>query len=178
MTSRSTTRFLALVVLTLAGCAAAPSSSTATAVAQLRPPPEATQFDFWIGEWNVKSTKGDQPAGRSVITKILGGWVIEENWTSASGSSGKSFNTYSPLARRWRQHWVDDSGTVTDYGDGVFEDGHLRFTSNSPDPDGSRKLRTMTFFDLDPERVRQLGEVSIDGGASWQVEFDLTYYRR
>ncbi len=169
---------LALIILavTLGGCAT--TKPAANANAAQHPTPEAAQFDFWIGAWDVRTTQGDKPAGRSVIAKILGGWVIEENWTSASGSSGKSFNTYAPRTRRWRQHWVDDAGTVTDYGDGVFEDGHLRFTSNSPDPDGSLKLRTMTFFDLDPEHVRQLGEVSNDGGASWQVEFDLTYCRR
>jgi tetratricopeptide (TPR) repeat protein len=41
---------------------------------------EARQFDFWIGEWDVKSTTG-QAAGRSSIEIILGDCVIFENWT-------------------------------------------------------------------------------------------------
>ncbi len=103
---------LIILALTLVGCAT--TKPAANANAAQHPTPEAAQFDFWIGAWDVRTTQGDKPAGRSVITKILGGWVIEENWTSASGSSGKSFNTYAPRTRRWRQRWVGDAGTVTD----------------------------------------------------------------
>lgn len=188
MSRRFASQSLVVLSFALAGCSSTAERSTdaspdvASAPAQAptakpTPPPEASQFDFWVGEWEVVTTAGDKPAGRSRIEKILDGWVIQENWTSASASSGKSFNTYDPRTRRWRQHWVDDSGTVTDYVDGVFKDGSLRFEASSIDPDGSKKQRTMTFFDQGPDRVRQLGEVSADGGKTWQVEFDLTYRR-
>ena len=39
-------------------------------------------------------------------------------------------------------------------------------------------IRKMTFFDLDPDKVRQFGEISKDAGKSWITEFDLEYRRR
>jgi tetratricopeptide (TPR) repeat protein len=38
------------------------------------------QFDFWIGEWDVVTAEGANPAGTSKIELILGDCVIQENW--------------------------------------------------------------------------------------------------
>jgi len=51
-------------------------------------------FDFWIGEWDVK--QNGQFAGTNSIQPILGHCVIFEQWESASGTFGKSFNYYDP----------------------------------------------------------------------------------
>jgi hypothetical protein len=141
------------------------------------PPTEARGFDFWLGEWSVTDTAG-RPAGTSKIESILNGFVILESWTGASGSSGKSFNTYDPLTQRWRQHWVDDRGTVVDYTDGTLENGRLTLVAKTRAADGSMSLQRMSFFDQAPGRVRQLGEVSSDGGATWTTSFDLVYTRK
>lgn len=140
------------------------------------PPPEARQFDFWIGEWEVKTPNGNV-AGKSRIEKILNGCVILENWTDSRGGSGKSFNTYDPKAKLWRQHWVDDSGDET-YFTGRFESGRLTFRADKETPDGKPLLRQMSFFDLGEDGVRQLGEASTDGGKSWKTEYDLVYRKR
>lgn len=55
--------------------------------------PEYRQFDFWIGEWDVKTPQGGL-AGSSSVQLILGQCIIFENWTSGAGSAGKSFNIY------------------------------------------------------------------------------------
>lgn len=139
--------------------------------------PEARGFDFWIGDWNVTDTNGNQ-AGTSRVEKILNGFVLQENWTSASGGNGKSWNTYDPNSKRWRQHWVDDSGRVVDYVDGVREGNHLTVTTRQSGADGRTVLNRMTFFDIDPTHVRQLGETSADEGATWKSTFDLMYTRK
>jgi hypothetical protein len=36
----------------------------------------------------------------------------------------------------------------------------------------------LTFFRLGPDRVRQLSEVSTDGGKTWTTNYDLIYTRR
>lgn len=140
-------------------------------------PPEAREFDFWVGEWNVTDMNG-QPAGTSRVDKILNGFVLQENWTSVSGGSGKSWNTYDRNTRRWRQHWVDDSGRVVDYVDGVREGNRLTVTTRQTGPDGRTHPSRMTFFDIDPTHVRQLGEASTDGGVTWTPTFDLMYTRK
>ena len=49
--------------------------------------PEYRQFDFWIGEWDVKNPQG-VPAGSSSIQLILGQCIIFENWSGGGGSVG------------------------------------------------------------------------------------------
>lgn len=140
------------------------------------PPVKAHQFDFWIGEWNVVTPAGAQ-AGTSRIEKILGGCALLENWTSANGNSGKSFNVFDAKKQEWRQHWIDDSGTETFYV-GAFTDKCMSLTSDQLDPDGKQRLHRMRFFDLGSEGVRQWGEASEDRGANWTTEFDLLYKRK
>jgi hypothetical protein len=139
---------------------------------------EYRQFDFWIGEWSV--TSAGAPAGESHVEKILAECVIWENWTGTSGLSGKSFNIWDSTRSEWRQSWYDSTGTVTEY-HGTFADKKLVFLADSllPGPDGKLQptKQRMTFFDQGGT-VRQLGENSTDGGASWQTVYDLLYTRK
>jgi Tfp pilus assembly protein PilF len=139
--------------------------------------PEARQFDFWLGEWDVKNTLGQQ-AGQSSIQLILGQCVLLENWTNAGGGSGKSFNVFNRQTRQWHQTWVDDQGSFTEYKQGEYKDGKLSFLAEQAGPNGQKQWQRMTFFNLSPERVRQLGETSSDDGKTWQISFDLLYQRK
>ena len=76
--------------------------------------PESRQFDFWVGEWDVTTPKGAH-AGSSSVQKILGGCVVFENWTPASGAAGKSLNAYNSKLKMWQQFWTSASGNVTEY---------------------------------------------------------------
>lgn len=138
--------------------------------------PEARQFDFWIGEWDVKTT-GGQMAGQSSIQLILGKCVILENWTGNGGVSGKSFNVFNASDRKWHQTWVDDQGSFTEYQNGEYKEGKLVYVAEQM-RNGQKTLQRMTFFNLNPNRVRQFGESSNDGGQTWQVSFDLIYHRK
>jgi hypothetical protein len=66
------------------------------------------QFDFWIGEWEAFSIKG-QKAGDSRIELILDSCIILENWTSTSVANGikyagESYNTYNAATKKWQQY--------------------------------------------------------------------------
>jgi tetratricopeptide (TPR) repeat protein len=140
--------------------------------------PEFRQFDFWIGDWNV--TSAGAPAGESHVEKILNECVIWENWTGTSGVSGKSFNAWDSTQNEWRQSYYDSTGTVSEY-HGRFANKKMVLVADGllPGSDGKlqpTKLR-MTFFDMDGT-VRQLGENSTDGGATWQTAYDLLYTRK
>jgi hypothetical protein len=140
--------------------------------------PEHRQLDFWLGDWRV--TSSGAPAGESRVERILESCVVFENWTGASGMSGKSFNVWDRTKKEWRQTWVDDKGTLTEFR-GEFRGGNMYFTAESlqPGPDGKlqKTLQKMTFFDLGGQ-VRQLGEQSTDEGKTWTVAYDLVYSRR
>ena len=134
--------------------------------------PEYRQFDFWIGEWIVTDTKTGNPAGKSKIELLLGACVIMENWQPVSGTAGKSFNIYNAAEKKWRQTYVDASGSLLEFYDGEFKDGKMQFKMK---PGSDNAMHKLSFFKISTTEVRQLGEMSKDNGASWQVEYDLTY---
>ncbi len=141
--------------------------------------PEARQFDFWVGDWDVSNAGA--PAGTSRIEKMVGDCVIFESWTGVNGYVGKSFNVYDPVKKRWQQTWVDVTGRITEYY-GEFRDGNLYYLSESistgPDGKEQRTLGRMTFFNLGKDQVRQLWEQSTDEGKTWTVAFDGLYTRK
>lgn len=136
---------------------------------------QARQFDFWIGEWDVKSATGQQ-AGKSSIQLMLGECVIYENWTSAppQNYSGKSFNLYNAATGKWMQTWVDDKGAVIEFINGEYKDNKLVFVTN---PDPQNQITRLTFSNLESNLVRQLFEVTNDDGKSWKTTTDLYYHR-
>lgn len=137
---------------------------------------EFRQFDFWIGEWDVRSTQGGVPSGTSSVQLILGQCIIFENWAGGSGTNGKSFNIYDTNDKKWHQTWVDDKGTFTHYIGGL--EGEKMVVVADTVIGGKATLAKMTFSKLPNGEVRQHGENSTDGGKTWTTSFDLTYARK
>ena len=145
--------------------------------------PQFRQFDFWIGDWEAYGVNGKK-GGDSKISLILDSCIILEEWTSAGMQqglryAGKSFNTWNRALQQWQQTWVDNTGNTTAYTNGKFENNNIIFTTDpfqfSKDTIAVRKL---TFFNLGPDKVRQLGEISKDKGNTWVTEYDLEYRRK
>jgi hypothetical protein len=144
--------------------------------------PEAKQFDFWIGQWDVTPWKvanprPDQRIGFNDVYPILEHCVLSENWKATRGGEGKSYNFYDTNVKKWRQIWMADSGGPLDY-TGEWRDGAMRFVGWNLDPAGKRLEQKLTFFAIAPDTVRQLFEQSADGGKSWTPTFDARYVRR
>lgn len=138
--------------------------------------PEARQFDFWLGEWEVRNTAG-QVAGHNVVQVLLNDCVLQENWTGSQGGSGKSVNFYNAGTGHWEQIWMDDKGSVTHYVGDLVENV-MRFRNEAPGPAGQPTQNHLSFFPLAPDHVRQLAESSTDGGKTWTVVYDLHYFRQ
>jgi hypothetical protein len=138
---------------------------------------ESRQFDFWVGEWDAYNPQGVK-GGTSVIERIANGCGILENWTNASGDgSGKSINFYDPQAGKWFQYWIGADGNPHRFS-GEYRDGVLRLAGEPYMKDGKRYITRLTFFNIDPNTVRQLSERSNDDGKSWSVVYDFKYVRR
>jgi hypothetical protein len=98
-------------------------------VAQTQPKPcsseQAKQFDFWVGAWDLEWTdeKGKKQTGVNVINKILGGCVIEENFSTNEENPylGKSHSLFDVKSGLWKQTWVDSGGDYLDFV-GAFKD--------------------------------------------------------
>jgi tetratricopeptide (TPR) repeat protein len=140
---------------------------------------ESRQFDFWVGDWNVVTTRELTPVGRSHIERGLGDCVIWENWTSLGESaySGKSYNAYNPDQKRWEQFWVDNQGGMIHFHGGLTEGVMDLYTDGIPQADGKALKRRLRFYNLGADRVRQFSEGSTDDGKTWTVEYDFTYNR-
>ncbi len=153
--------------------------SPATVPAPCAARPESRQFDFWLGEWDVYDPRGTL-VGTSHVESILDGCVIQENWTGRPSGEGKSWNYYDPADRQWHQFWMDASGASPARLAGSFTGGAMRLegSARQPAPGGVPATTRLTFFPRAPDRVRQLWERSVDGGASWTVVFDGDYRRR
>ena len=128
--------------------------------------PEFSQFDFWVGSWDVYGPKGKQVAN-SLIEKVYG-CGIRENWKPFGQSGGGSLNIYVPETKQWEQFWIDGGGTRAYFKGGMQgkamvlngDWGQPTRMTYTPNPDGS---------------VRQLVEQSNDKGKTWATAYDFVY---
>ncbi len=161
---------IALSLLTLASAAHAQTPPCSA--------PEHRQFDFWLGDWEVRTPDG-RLAGTNLVTRELGDCVLHEHWKGAGGMSGESFNAYDAARRRWHQTWVSDRGAVLTL-DGAFDGTRMVLSGARPDTSaaGGAALQRITWTPLEGGAVRQLWETSKDGGRAWTVVFDGRYTRK
>ena len=138
--------------------------------------PEYKQFEFWVGDWDVQTPQG-QRVGANRVERLEAGCVVMENWTGLQGGTGKSINFYDATTRKWRQTWVSSTGNVSEF-QGEFKDGAMQFLGSRSGQGGGPGMNRLTFFNLGPDRVRQLAESSSDGGKTWSVVYDFIYIRK
>jgi hypothetical protein len=140
---------------------------------------ESRQFDFWVGDWEVRDNRQNRAVvGSSHVERILNQCVIFENWTSIQGGTGKSVNAWNPDLKCWQQTWMDDRGGVINFTDGHWDGTRLMFVADTKAADGTSVKNRLSFFPLGPDEVRQFSENSSDGGATWTVDYDFHYRRR
>lgn len=135
------------------------------------------QFDFWVGDWEVVGQDG-QVAGENRVEKILAGCVIQESWTGAQGSEGKSFNMYFQRDGQWHQTWVDNAGGRLDLTGGLDDEGRMVLSGTMPGREGGSVLHEISWTPQKDGTVVQHWRASKDRGKSWQDLFVGTYRRK
>jgi tetratricopeptide (TPR) repeat protein len=145
--------------------------------------PEYRQFDFWVGEWDVKNP-GGQVVGTSRIERILNNCVIQETYTAVPGTLaapkyvGQAFHFYDQNLKKWAQHYIDTTARPFDWV-GEFKDGAMRFTREGPyGPSNSYIRQRMSFTPKPDGTVQQFFEQSADEGKTWIPGFNGTYVKR
>lgn len=176
---------IALLSMLLLGAPEAPSAPPAPNPAPdpitCATHPDFRLLDFWIGEWDVYV--GEAKVGENRIAKILDGCAITEEWTAGNGGRGHSLFYYHPHEKAWKQVWV----TTRALGRGGLkektliertEGGGVRFQGEMLPVDGKGYLDRTTLTPVGADEVRQLIEISTNGGASWHATFDARYRRK
>jgi len=136
-------------------------------------PPEARQFDFWLGEWQV--TWGEDQHGTNVIRSILDDAVILENF-DGGGLRGLSVSTYNVETRQWQQTWVDNQAGYLDF-TGEFKDGRMILQRTARRNDEIFQQR-MVWYNIAPQQLDWNWERSDDDGATWRVLWHIHYTRK
>lgn len=135
------------------------------------------QFDFWLGDWAVYHATADTIVGHNKIESILNGCVIQENWTGATGFSGKSLNTFNPIDSTWNQVWVDVSGATYHFKGKLIEGAMVM--NGATTYKGKPILFEMSYTpDINTGHVRQIWKQSSDEGETWAVVFDGIYKKQ
>jgi hypothetical protein len=135
------------------------------------------QFDFWLGDWDVRDP-GGKLVGRNRVTRVHGGCALEEQWSGHGGVTGSSLNAWDADRDRWHQTWVDNTGAVLLLDGGWTGERMVLSGQDAPAPGASPTLQRISWEPLPDGRVRQLWEASKDGGRTWATAFDGTYSRR
>ncbi len=174
------TAFLTLLAgsaLLLATAAAAQEAGATSepSVAERCRPATYHQFDFWLGEWEVRNEAGEV-IGHNSIRSVSDGCALLESWHGAGGGTGMSLNTWDPDRGAWTQRWVGGGSSL--WMTGGMKDGSMELTGTGPrrTPQGD-VLDRLTWTPLPDGRVRQVWEVSSDGGQTWKPAFVGLYSR-
>jgi hypothetical protein len=175
-------RTLLAAAMAAACCSSATAIRAAPAAAPARPPacrePEFRQFDFWVGHWTVEDVLNHTP-GESVIEAVYGGCGIRENWIEP-GLTGGSLNIFVPAEGKWRQLWIDSSGSRREFIGGLNDKGEMVLVATYPSraQPGKTVMDRMIFSKRPDGTVRQYSDASLDGGATWVARYDNIYTRR
>ena len=181
------TRGASSIVLLLALASPAPTALAQSTSPSASPSPspapcaasEYRQFDFWVGDWEVRDPSG-QVVGTNRITREYEGCVLQEHWEARGpvAQTGSSFNTYSVPGRHWHQTWVDSTGGFLLL-DGGLENGSMLLRGEMPARKGTGTVHhRIRFTPRADGTVRQFWEVSRDGGKTWTANFDGIYVRK
>ncbi|MCF2858691.1 hypothetical protein L1286_14485 [Pseudoalteromonas sp. SMS1] len=135
---------------------------------------EYKSFDFWLGEWKVKSAENQ--FATSKISKILDGCVILEEYKTATGFAGKSLNTYSPALGVWHQTWMDNQGGMLKLEGGV-ENGKMTLRGETLEKNGRVKKHEITWQKQHGDNVQQIWRAQV-GKEKWVILFSGIYSKR
>ena len=135
---------------------------------------EARQLDFWVGEWALSWEGG---SGTNLIRPILGGCVIEENFSDPTSQFyGRSVSTFDANTGRWQQTWVDNNATYLDFVGGM--EGETMVLSRAfTNAEGATVMQRMVFYNVERDRLDWNWENSTDGGQSWNLIWKIHYER-
>lgn len=143
--------------------------------------PDPAMMDFWVGTWDLTWTQqdGKEGKGENVISKILAGKIIHEKFRDFSGGEaafqGESWSAIDATVGRWRQTWVDNSGSFIAL-DALPESEGRGFFRKFKTATGERTQR-MRFTEIKSDSFVWLWESS-DDGKTWKVDWKINYKRR
>ena len=96
-----------------------------------------------------------------------------------TGGHGKSLNAFNPAVGQWQQYWIGQDGNPTEFRESSWAGTSIVFRAHVPAArtTPATEMR-LTFTPVDSNTVRQHGESSTDGGATWKTTYLFVYHRK
>jgi hypothetical protein len=163
------------LLVSLAFASAIVSFAASVVAASACEAPEHRAFDFWLGEWQVRTPDG-KLAGVNRISREYEGCVVHERYDTSRGYSGESLNIYDAVRKTWHQTWVDTSGTLLVL-EGGIRNGNMVLEGQTVGADAQITRHRITWTPNADGSVRQLWE-STDAKDQWSTAFDGQYTRK
>lgn len=137
---------------------------------------ETTEFDFWVGNWNLQNANNNKVLN-STVSSEHNGYLIRERWQGSGTGAGSSMSYFDPVANLWKQVRITDTGTISQY-TGSFVDGAMRFEGRVLKANDT-VLRRRTYTPVQDERaIDVLIQESLNDGKDWDVVFRGRYEPR
>jgi hypothetical protein len=143
---------------------------------------DSSLFDFWIGDWDLtwNDPDGSAATGTNIITKILDGKVIMENFTGLTGQSkgykGQSVSILDNRTGVWKQTWVDNQSAYLPFTGGA--EGKNRFFEQEFMNNGKLQRGKMIFRDITRDKFVWDWMQSTDSGKTWTTQWSIRYIRK
>ena len=155
-------------ILAVAGSGAAPDSTVPA------PPPEASQFDFLIGAWDIVSEPNipgvpERVRGRWTAQKSADGYMVVDEYrvfddSGATVYLGETYRVFNPSTKHWEFRFVEPFSGTWHEGTGVRDGKEMHLTQGTP---GGGSLTKIRYYDIRPDGFSWISERSRDGGKTW-----------
>ena len=146
--------------------------------------PEARQFDFLVGQWEL-DVRPKGPGGLAErihgAPRLKGSWkawrafdgfgiedelrIIDESANPRSLTH--TLRVYDPAAKRWSQTGLDVYRTRFASATAEWQGGEMRITSRGTDAAGKTVLSRSRFYEITPTGFRFQQDRSEDDGKTW-----------
>lgn len=148
------------------------------------PPPEASQFDFLLGEWTVEVTSkspATPPRYQGVwrASKTLNGLGVVDEYGIVDDSnrvvySGTTLRVFDTKAGTWTMRYVDQLGGKTGRWSelvGVKQGPEIHVEQRGQAPDGRTTILRIRYYNIQPNHFSWAANQSSDGGATWVRDY-------
>jgi len=133
------------------------------------------EFDFWLGEWDLYWN--DSLKGTNTITKEHNGLVIHEVFSdSKTGFKGESWSVYVAKDKKWKQTWVDDSGSYIHLEGMYTKTGMVLFSDDVKK--GKRVKYCMRFTNIKDNSFDWEWSSMTEGEKDWKILWAIQYKRK
>jgi hypothetical protein len=178
------TMALMTLALAIAPSAAMAQHGTTVAAPPSSPPREASQYDFMIGDWELK-VEVPPPSfaarihgvpklvGTWKVRRALDGWGIEDDLhvTDMAGnpsSFAHAMRYYDRTSRKWIISSLEVYRGRYSTATGEWRGREMISTSTSKDAEGKTYMLRTRLYDITPSGFRFQQDRSEDNGKSWK----------